>query len=255
MKGAVPMGESVTGTIVQADHTGLTVHVPYTNWERFCLRKYADVEVLLTDGRQITVKQRNAIHAMVHDITEFTSGYAWKNTVFNKTLAELELQFVIDLTDSEQVRYTLTHNYCRLTETPLFSLASKADNCADETTAREFLSWLIDLCVEHAIPTSGKLIDRAEDIGRYLYACIKYKRCAICGLKADLHHVDRVGMGRSRREITHLGMRAESLCRGHHGEVDNIGQQVFDERYHIFGIAMDETLCKIHKLKYREEPA
>ncbi len=248
------MGESVTGTIVKADPSGLTVHVPYANWERFCIRRYEDVEVLLTDGRQITVKQRNAIHAMVHDITEFTCGFAWKPHVFNKTLAELELQYVLALNDDEQVRYALTQNYCRLTETPLFSLSPRAVNCADETTAREFLGWLIDLCVEHAIPVGGCLLDRAEDIGRYLYACLAHRRCAICGRKADLHHVDTVGMGRNRREITHLGMRAESLCRVHHNEAHALGQRTFDHRYRLFGIAMDEPLCRIHHLKYREDP-
>lgn len=34
------------------------------------------------------------------------------------------------------------------------------------------------------------------------------RKCAVCGRRAELHHVDRVGMGRDRREICHIGMQA-----------------------------------------------
>lgn len=208
------------------------------------------VEVSVVDRRLISAKQREAICATVHDIACFLSGYAWKRSVLRKTLAEMELSYVIDRTDSEEIRYTLTRNYCRLTETPFFSLSQKEPTCASVTLAHDFLGWLIDLCVEQGIPTNGRLIDRAEDIGRYLYSCLAHKRCAVCGAKADLHHVDAVGMGRNRREITHLGMRAESLCRVHHEQAHSMGQTSFDNHYHFFGIAMDDTLCEIHHLKH-----
>ena len=58
----------------------------------------------------------------------------------------------------------------------------------------------------------------------------------------------RVGMGRSRKRIAHIGLLAESLCRTHHQEVDQIGQTAFDEKYHIYGIPLDERLCGIHGL-------
>ena len=101
------------------------------------------------------------------------------------------------------------------------------------------------------IPTSGPLTERAEDVSRYLYACLAHRRCAVCGLAggpADLHHVTRVGMGRSRKRIAHIGLLAESLCRTHHQEVEQIGQTAFDEKYHIYGIPLDERLCGIHGL-------
>ena len=132
---------------------------------------------------------------------------------------------------------------------PIFSLSPKNENCADMTTAHDFLGWLIDLCVTYDIPTSGPLTERAEDVSRYLYACLAHRRCAVCGLAggpADLHHVTRVGIGRSRKRIAHIGLLAESLCRTHHQEVDQIGQTAFDEKYHIYGIPLDERLCGIH---------
>lgn len=245
------MSETISGKIIDAGPEGLTIRAPYSDWQRFVLRRYEDVQVLLCDGRQLTPKQSRAIHAMVHDIARWQSGFAYRDRVFHETLCALQLQYIIDTTDSEEVRYSLTQRFCDLMDIPIFSLSPKNENCADMTTAREFLGWLIDLCVAYDIPTSGPLTERAEDVSRYLYACLAHRRCAVCGLAggpADLHHVTRVGMGRSRKRIAHIGMLAESLCRTHHQEADQIGQAAFDEKYHIYGIPLDERLCAIHGL-------
>jgi hypothetical protein len=245
------MNEIILGKIVSiSPDYGIRVEAPYSRWETLALRGYENVQVVLTDSRLISPKQREAIFATVHDIAEFVEGYAYKNSVIQKLLAELELQWLIDIADSEELRYWLTWNYCKLTETPFFSLSPLSSNCADMTTARDFLGWLIDFCITHGVPTSGRLIDRAEDIGRYLYACILHGRCCISGRKGELHHVDRVGAGRNRRKINHLGMRAECISRQYHIEVDQIGQEAFDEKYHIYGIKLDETLCKARGLGY-----
>lgn len=249
-KGLPPLSESIVGQIVDISPSGLSIHAPYSNWERYVMRKYQEVEVILVDGRKLSTKQSNAIHAMVHDIANFTDGYAYKDRVFDEVFRELGLQYIIDTTDDEEIRYALQQRYCFLREVPFFSLSRRKENCLDMTTASDFLGWLIDMCVEHGIPCSDTLLNRAEDIGRYLYACIAHKRCAISGQKADLHHVDAVGMGRSRREITHKGMRAESLAREYHNEAHTIGQAAFDAKYHLHGIPMDDRLCEIHALKH-----
>jgi len=62
--------------------------------------------------------------------------------------------------------------------------------------------------------------------------------------------VDRVGNGRNRRQIHHLGQRVQPLCRKHHDEVDAIGQQSFDRKYNVTWIKLDEHLCD--KLKWRK---
>ena len=117
------------------------------------------------------------------------------------------------------------------------------------STAREFISYLIDLAIEHEIPCRDSLLNRCEDIERYLYSCVAHRRCAICGKKADIHEVERVGMGRDRRQMHHLGQLVQPLCRQHHQEVDQVGQASFDKKYHLCGIRLDEFLCK--KLKWR----
>ena len=69
------------------------------------------------------------------------------------------------------------------------------------------------------------------------------------GKRAELHHVDRVGMGRDRKEIVHLGYRVMPLSRKMHTEAHTIGQKSFEEKYHLFGVKLDESLCKIWNVK------
>lgn len=209
------------------------------------LDKSSEVEVILKDAREITPAQRRCIHALVHDITAFISGYAEKRHVIAETMNALELNYLIDTADSEEVRFILTNNYCRLTGIDFFSLSARSENTIDQSTASDFIDWLVNLCVENAIPCSESLLNRASDITRYMYACVANKRCCICGKPADIHEVETVGMGRNRGQIAHLGQLVEPLCREHHREAHSIGQTTFDAKYHTDGIRLDEKLCGI----------
>jgi hypothetical protein len=120
----------------------------------------------------------------------------------------------------------------------------------DMTTANEFLTFLIDFCLEFDIPTTDNLLDRSPEIARYILKCLIEKKCVVCGERAELHHVDAVGMGRNRREINHVGMKALPLCRKHHSEAHSIGQAEFNHRYHVFGIRLDNDLCNIWRLRF-----
>ena len=108
------MSETISGKIIDAGPEGLTIRAPYSDWQRFVLRRYEDVQVLLCDGRQLSPKQSRAIHAMVHDIARWQSGFAYRDRVFHETLCALQLQYIIDTTDSEEVRYSLTQRFCDL---------------------------------------------------------------------------------------------------------------------------------------------
>ena len=134
--------------------------------------------------------------------------------------------------------------YIERTGVPYFSLSN-----TDMTTAREFLQFLIEFCIEQDIPLAENPIDRAPDISRYIYCCLMFKRCCISGKKAELHHVDAVGMGRDRKEIVHLGYRVLPLSRAYHTEAHTIGQKSFDEKYKVYGIKLDKRLCEIWNVK------
>ena len=121
----------------------------------------------------------------------------------------------------------------------------------DMTTARLFITYLIDFCILHGVDVGEPLYQLSEDIPRYVWACLMNKRCAVCGRKAELHHVDAVGMGRNRKEICHIGMRALPLCRGHHTEIHAVGQEDFLRRYIIEPVRIDERIAKVYRLKAR----
>lgn len=204
-----------------------------------------EVDVTLIGIREplITPEQRRKIFALVRDTTEYISGFTTRNEI-RATLCALKLQYLMDTADEESVRFVLTDNYCRLQGVDLFSLSTNNENCASRELASDFIDWLINLCVENAIPCMDTLLNRCEDVGRYVYACVANRRCAICGKKADIHEVETVGMGRKRTKIGHVGQLVEPLCREHHDEAGRIGQKSFDELYHLSGIRLDEKLCE-----------
>ncbi len=221
----------------------LTISVPFKNVDLLERQGITECEVRLLDGRTITPAQRRKIFATVRDIADWATWAKGKKQ-YRDVLRQLQLLYLIDTTDTEAVRHQLEYHYCDLLDINLFSLS----NC-DVSTARDFISYLIDLVIEYDIPCMDSLLNRCDDIDRYLYSCIANRRCAICGKKADIHEVERVGMGRDRTAIHHLGQLVQPLCRKHHCEVDEIGQQSFDKKYHMQSIRLDEYLCK--KLKWR----
>ena len=211
----------------------------------------AEVTLIGIGKPLITPEQRRKTFALMRDITAYCSGITERNEI-RSTLRAMQLNYLIDVADSEAVRFALTDNYCRLQGIDLFSLSPSNENCASKELASDFIDWLVNLCVENAIPCMDTLLNRCEDIERYIYACILHKRCAICGKKADIHEVETVGMGRNRRKIGHVGQLVEPLCRGHHDECGRIGQKSFDELYHMQAIRLDDKLCE--RLGWRSEP-
>lgn len=194
---------------------------PFDEVDRELYRKQCKVaEIRLVDGREITALQRRKIFAIIKDIALW-SGH-----------------------EPEEIRGYLTWDFCLQTEREMFSLS----NC-DMTTAKEYINYLIEFCFRWDVPCRDRLLNRTDDIDRYLYLCLEYRRCAICGRPADVHHVDRIGMGGNRDEVAHLGRRAVALCREHHCEAHRDQRGLF-EGYHIFGIRLDEYLCS--KLNLRQ---
>lgn len=187
---------------------------PVDNLDRlFDLQHPQTVELRINDGRTISVQQRKKIFAIIRDISLW-SGH-----------------------EPEYLRGMLTWDFCSKAELEVFSLSD-----VDMSTARMFIDYLIDFCFSFGVPTRESLLERTDDIGKYLYLCLEHRRCAVCNAPAEVHHVDRIGMGRDREQIVHVGMRAIALCRRHHEEAHR-NEKEFLRRYHIYGIPLDEHLC------------
>lgn len=182
------------------------------------------IEIRVVDPRDISRDQRRKAWAIVGDISRW-SGHppGW-------------------------IHEMLKLDHCIKEDKELFSLSS-----CSVTDAREYISYLIDFCVYHNVPLKKGISELCDDLELALYSCLAHKRCVVCGKKPDLHHVDKVGMGRDRRAIIHKGMAVQPLCRMHHTECHNMGQQSFDSKYHLIAYELDDYLCKQYGLKYEAD--
>ena len=224
------MQEHVIGEIVDIDEAGvLTIRAPVPDIARAIVRKYKTAEIILPDGRRISPEQRRKCYALLGEIAEYVDGVRNAETV-DEQKELLKLNFMLERMES--------------TERKMFSLAD-----CDMSTAREFITYLIDFIIRNDIPTRVPLVEQCEDIQRYVYACLLNKKCAICGRRADLHHVDAIGMGNNRREVSHIGRKALPLCREHHTEIHASGLQQFLDKYHLETVEIDKKIAKVYGLK------
>lgn len=203
----------------------IRVEVPYTDYATLIRRGYHRAEVVLLDDRPISDKQRKACYALMGEIAEFMG----EDREEVKELMKFEF---------------MTSELCDTGER-LFSMAD-----APMSLIAAYQKFLVRFIIRHDIPTKKSLLSYVDDIDDYVYSCLINRKCVCCGLKADLHHVDAVGMGRDRTEIIHEGMKALPLCRVHHTECHTMGNKDFLTRYHINdGIELDRTLCRLYGLK------
>lgn len=215
--------EIVDGKIIDVRQDGFTAFIPYENINRMCVRQYDSIQVGLPDARTITPQQRRKAFALVGEIAEYT-GYT-----------------------QEQAHLTLKHefitNHLEALQKELFSLSD-----CDVTTAREYISYLIEFCLKFDVPTHQPLAELCDDLERYIYACLLCKKCCVCGKRAELHHVDRIGMGNDRTKVNHIGRRCLPLCREHHMEADQIGDEALCARYHVEPVKIDARIAKTYRL-------
>lgn len=218
----------VKGKVVDIDEKGeVTIKVRYDDWVTFLKRGYKDCLVQMIDSRPLSDKQRKACYALLREIAD----YAGMGT--DSTKEYMKLKFLAD--DFGE------------TADKIFSLSN-----APMSLVCAFQRFLVRFILDWDIPCSFSLLNFVDDIQDYVYSCLVNKKCAVCGKHADLHHIDRVGMGRDREEIIHEGMEAMPLCREHHTECHTIGQQSFNDKYHFGkGIELDRTLCRIYGVKAR----
>ncbi len=194
-----------------------------------------DVMVLWHDAREISPEQRRKAWALIGEIS---AAYGYLSAGDKKQLnGDMKRKFLLERMD-ELTADAIKH----------FSLSD-----VDMTTARLYITFLVDFIVEHGIPTRQPLVELAEDVLAYVYACCMSGTCAVCRRKGELHHVDRVGMGRNRDDICHIGMEALPLCREHHMEAHQHGDARFLDKYHLETITIDERIASQHKLGKNKE--
>ncbi len=215
------------GKIVDADAKYLTIRVPYH--PDYVGKDMEKATVFLHDGRKHSRDQHGKVFALIGEIAMW-AGYKASET--SEVNADMKLDFLMK----------------RFDELSAAAIKSFSMSDGDVTTVSLYITHLIDFILEHNIPTKRPLTEMCEDIQAAVYSAMVHKRCIVCGKKADLHHVDRVGMGADRREICHIGMRALPLCRDHHQEAHQHGDAALMDKYHLEPIIIDEKIVKRYRL-------
>lgn len=195
----------------------LVPHVSLTNELKICKTDgRVKGELKLDDPRLISAEQRKKAYATIADIA-FYLGYA-----------------------SEEVKEILKVYYCISSGEKMFSLS----NCS-RTTARKFISYILDFALEWGIPLADLGINRTDDISAYLYSCLKHKRCCRCGRDGEIHHIDTIGMGNNRKTLDDSKHKKMCLCRECHTEIHRIGVKSFCDKYKVYGIVFEgEVVCR-----------
>lgn len=224
--------ENVLGEIVGVDETGIaTIKAAIPDLNRAIIRKYKTVQITFDDGRKISCTQRRKCYALLGEIAEYTDGIRTAETV-DEQKRLLKMEFMLKRMEA--------------TERRMFSLSD-----CDMSTAREFITYLIDFIIANDIPTRVPLIDNCDDIAAYMYACTMHRKCAVCGKAADIHHCEgsRIGAGVDRTKAHQLGREVLPLCRVHHTELHAVPESEFMKKYHLQKVRLDEALCKRLKLR------
>ena len=216
----------VQGRITDANPHWLTIQVPYN--PRFVTQKWDEVAVDIPDGRRISPEQRRKAYALMGEIAE------WAGMT------------------PEDIKLTQKHDFVQQhlegLHKELFSLAD-----CDMTTARLFITYLIEFVLEFDVPLRVPLVTLCDDVEKAVYACLRHRKCIICGKHADVHHWTRLGMGANRKKVIHVGMPMEPLCRDHHEECHKMDQETFDELYHICPVEATKEICKRLGLKHEAD--
>ena len=223
--------DTVKGRIVGYDERTqeLLIRAHYDDWYTMTKRGYKECLVQPLDARPLSDRQRKMCYALLREISDYTGQDVHSAKEY------LKLRFLADDVGETADR--------------IFSLSN-----APMSLVCAFQRYLVRFIVEYDIPCRVPLLEYVDDVHDYIYACLIAKKCCITGRPAELHHIDRVGMGRDRDDIIHEGMEVLPLSREMHQEAHTMGDREFFEKYHLpGGVVMDKTLCRIYKVKARKE--
>lgn len=173
-----------------------------------------EIDVRLMDRRHITDQQRKFIFALCNEISYYTGD------------------------DKEYIRLLMQQYNSNLRGIEVESLST-----CSMTYANGLIDTIINFCIDREIPFAKELIieNGYTFDEKQTYAMALKRVCVICGQRADIHHVDHIGMGNDRNKISHIGKKALPLCRKHHTECHIKGNEFYD-MYHLTPFMIDKKM-------------
>lgn len=206
----------------------LTVTADIYDIQRFIRCNPKEARVGLVDSRTMSHEQRKKVYALLSEIAD------WQGELPELLKKQMKLDFRLKRLNGMAEDFSLSD--------------------APMELVTDFIDFLVQFVIEWNVPTQKPLYELCDDIIKYEWHCLKAKRCAVCGKKAQLHHVDAVGMSRNRNKIDHIGMRCLPLCATHHMEIHELGDGRFCDKYHLdASIKINEEIVKLYKLGGKKE--
>lgn len=174
-----------------------------------------EVDVKVVDKRHITEQQRKFIFALCNEISYYTGD------------------------DREYIRLLMQQYNANLREIEVESLST-----CSMTYANNLIDTIINFCIDKEIPFAKELLEENKYTfdEKQTYAMALKRVCVVCGQRADIHHVDTIGMGNNRQKVSHIGKKALPLCRSHHTNCHEIGDDAFIEKYHLTPFTVDKKM-------------
>ena len=213
------------GKVVGLSEDGTATIKAQVPLAQFLYREVKEVYVDMIDSRPLSDKQRRMCYALVKAIAD------WSGSGSEEVKEAFKLDFWAERID------TLSDKIFSLSNAPMSLVA-------------EFQRFLVAFILTHDVPTKRPLREYVDDIEAYTYLCLVRRKCAVCGRRAELHHIDAIGMGNDRTEVQHEGREVMSLCREHHTELHTVGKAEFMTKYHLDGgVPCDRTIMKIYGLR------
>lgn len=208
----------------------LTVTAGIDDLQRFIRCNPKEARVGLVDSRTMSHEQRKKVYALLSEIAD------WQGELPELLKKQMKLEFRLKRLNGMAEDFSLSD--------------------APMELVTDFIDYLVEFVIEWNVPTQKPLYELCDDIIRYEWHCLKAKRCAVCGKKAQLHHVDAVGMSRNRNKIDHIGMRCLPLCAVHHMEIHELGNDRFCDKYHLdSSIKINEDIVKWYHLGSKKQEA
>ena len=183
-------------------------------------------DLLIDDSKMISRKQQKMIYALFSDIADYSGHHVdfLKDFFKAKFIAEYGGEW--------------------------FSLGY-----VSMRKASVFIDYIIRFMFEKDIDFSDGTFPMLKETTNGIYYCIMNGTCVCCGrdkrtIGMHLHHTNAVGMGRNRNKIDHSRHKFLMLCDTHHKEAHNIGQQTFNNKWHLDGIKLSkESLVELKLMK------
>ncbi|WP_425447760.1 putative HNHc nuclease [Dethiothermospora halolimnae] len=212
----------ITGIKETEKGTELLISIPGKGVKEEILRNrnkkgLLTAELIVDDNRSPSSEQIAKFYATIGDIAKHT-GHA-----------------------PEFIEMYIKYMFCKEKGLETVSMSKKKGTMS---LARELITYLIEFCFREDIPTLDTLRNRNDDINAYLYLCLKYRKCAICNKKGQMHHWQAIGMGNNSKKIDDSDHEKMCLCEDHHlfakDAVHRMGKKSFEDKYHIYGIKYKE---------------